>query len=170
MQIVETPISADELRRILDYDPLTGIFTWKVKTSRKVVVGTRAGSYRNGGYGRINIAGRQYTMQWLAWLHYYGRPPKDLVDHRDHCGGNNRIANLRECTHAQNMHNTRRSKRNKSGAKGVRFRSDFDRWVAYIKAPNRKTKHLGLFDSFDMAAEFRQLACDLLHGDFACHA
>lgn len=89
-------LTAEFVRNILDYDPETGIFTWKRKRSYNTDIGMEAGVCKIGsGYRVIKINGKQYVAHRLAWLYVYGKWPKGL--HR--VNGNpfdNRIANLSE--------------------------------------------------------------------------
>ena len=38
-------LTHDTLTQLLDYDPATGIFAWKVARSNRVKTGSRAGSF-----------------------------------------------------------------------------------------------------------------------------
>lgn len=67
------------------------------------------------------------------------------VDHRDHCMLNNQKANLRVCTTAQNMANSRKSKGCSSRFKGVCWAKGHKKWRARIGVDGR-LKHLGYFD------------------------
>jgi hypothetical protein len=88
------------------------------------------------------------------------------VDHIDGNGLNNLKSNLRLATSSQNKHNQRVSKANKSGIKGVVFCVHHNRWLARIGI-NGKNKHLGYFDSKELAAKAREKASYELHGEFA---
>ena len=87
----------------------------------------------------------------------------------DHINGNkldNRKENLRICSHAQNMWNTKTPKTNKSGSKGVHWQEDRQKWVAQICYKN-KTISLGRFNSFEDALKARLDAEKKYHGEFA---
>lgn len=131
-----------DLRRILNYDPETGIFTWAEKTSRKVMVGAIAGCLNKAGYIVIGIGGKLYYAHQLAWLYQTGEwLPR--VDHRDCDGSNNRWINLRPATAQQNALNSRRAVSNTSGFKGVSWHKGAGKWSAYIILDGKK-RHLGL--------------------------
>ena len=91
------------------------------------------------------------------------------VDHIDGDGLNNRRANLRPALRAQNMHNQRRRKDNKSGVKGVSWLRRERLWVAAVYL-HGKQKRIGYFSSLDEAAAAVATARARLHGDFARHA
>lgn len=91
-------------------------------------------------------------------------PVGSLVDHINGDTLDNRRANLRICTKAQNLQNTKPRKRNTSGYMGVGFRSL--KWFASIRA-NGKHHWLGTFASMEEAVAARQKAEELLHGEFA---
>jgi hypothetical protein len=92
-------------------------------------------------------------------------PCEFLVDHIDGNGLNNRRSNLRLATVAQNQHNKKLQKNNKSGFKGVSFRQDRNNWVARIGI-NSKYICLGSFDTPELAHLAYCKASMRLHGEF----
>jgi hypothetical protein len=86
------------------------------------------------------------------------------IDHRDGDGLNNRRANLRPCTAAQNAWNWNANRRRRqSRFRGVHFDG---RWVASIWVDGRN-KSLGRFDSEELAAIAYNRAASELRGEFA---
>jgi hypothetical protein len=161
-------ISQDRLKELLHYDPVTGHFTWKVRTSNRIRIGDRGGSLKEcGRYRQIKVLGVVYLEHRLAWFYMTGELP-DYVDHDNTDGTDNRWDNLRKCTQTQNMANTNLKSFNKTGYKGVFCLEPGKKWKASIKL-NGKTKHLGIFDSPEMAHEFWCLAADMIYGEFANH-
>ena len=114
-------MTAERLRQLFLYDPLTGIFTWRINPSIKARIGDVAGCRTHKGYIQIQCDNVQYLAHRLAWLYYHGYFPKDELDHRNGDKRDNRIANLREATSTQNKWN-RGVRRN--GLKGVYFCKD----------------------------------------------
>lgn len=115
----QTKLTAERLRELLNYDPETGLFTWRV-TRAKGKKGAVAGGRDDLGYVKIGIDGGDYRGQRLAWLHYYGEWPARQVDHIDGNPENNAIANLRDVDTSLNQQNIRKAKStNKSGLIGV---------------------------------------------------
>ncbi len=93
-------------------------------------------------------------------------PPKGYdVDHINGDGLDNRRCNLRIATRSQNNMNARTRADNKSGHRGVFWRSDRNRRIAYINA-NGKRKYLGAFKDQNAACAARQAASAELHGEF----
>jgi len=109
------------------------------------------------GYAATRINGRS------TYLHEFLLGTK-LVDHADGDRLNNRRENLRKATHAQNQQNTKLSKANTSGFKGVTFRAG--RWGAGIRA-NGTFTYLGRFTTKEEAARAYDAAARQLHGEFA---
>ena len=67
--IVSRPeLTAECLRSILHYDPATGIFTWKVRTSSRAKAGDVAGSLNGDGYLCIRLQRRLHRAHRLASL------------------------------------------------------------------------------------------------------
>ena len=135
-------MNAELLRKILTYNEVTGIFTWNVKTSRRIRVGDTAG-YR-GEYVFIRIHDELYRAHRLAWLYINGEWPSEDVDHIDKNPYNNAISNLREATDSQNLFNTSIRSDNTSGVKGVSFSARDNVWRAYVNSGG-KQKNLGCF-------------------------
>jgi hypothetical protein len=157
----------DDLRRLLEYNPDTGVFTWLV--SRVCVrAGSEAGYTDKRGYKRVKINGRRHLAHRLAWLIHTGEVPSAHIDHIDGNKSNNRIANLREATSGENSHNVSTPKHNTSGIKGVSWDRNSGKWKAQI-AVEGVHLHLGLFRSIECAADAVREARCRLHGDFANH-
>lgn len=71
-------------------------------------------------------------------------PPGMVVDHINHDGLNNLKSNLRICTHAENIRNSRTRKDNTSGAKGVCWSKHEKKWRVEIKVSDSRI-HIGYF-------------------------
>ena len=149
-------VTAERLREILDYDPATGVFTWR-KT------GKTAGYVDTKGYRVIMIDGRGYKAHRLAWMNEHGNMPEKQVDHINGNRSDNRSENLRLATHGQNRANSKPSA--KSGLKGVYAFTD-GRWQAQIRV-DKRNRSLGLYDCIVAASIAYQIAADEVHGEFA---
>lgn len=89
-----------------------------------------------------------------------------MVDHRFHDGLDNRKQNLRVSTNTQNQYNSKVSRRNKSGFRGVSWNSKASKWYAAIRADG-KDRFLGSFDDPSIAHEAWKKAAKGLHKEFA---
>ena len=89
------------------------------------------------------------------------------IDHINGLPADNRKANLRQCSHAENMRNKRvyRSSNKKSKYKGV-SKGDYESWRAEIKVNGIRHK-LGSYKSEDDAARMYDAAARYYHGEFA---
>lgn len=141
-------LTAEMVRSLLHYDPITGLFARRVKTNNAVLIGVRAGSKVNG-YIFIKIFGIRYAAHRLAWLLVYGIWPIGRIDHINRIGSDNRIANLREATASQNTANSACRSDNDSGLKGVALHTS-GRWRARCRV-NGVAHHLGMFDTKEEA-------------------
>lgn len=127
-------LTAEELRRLLDYNPLTGVFMWRErKGGRPVGV---AGGLREGRWV-IRIGARKYQASRLAWLYMTDKWPTPMVDHQDCDKLNNRFDNLREANWTQN--NSNKPTYGSVGLKGVTRKGR--KFLACIAR-----KKLGVFD------------------------
>lgn len=159
-------ITHDRLLDHLHYDPNTGLFTWR-KPRPKVRVGMIAGTTTNSHSRRsIVIDGKAYLGGRLAWFYVTGHWPKEQIDHINRVGTDDRFANLREATQAQNQQNTAQC--GKHGLKGIRHNPTSKRnpWCAQI-SHNRKNIHLGVFDTPEKAHAAYTSAARRLRGKFA---
>ena len=143
--------TAEELRALLDYDPASGIFRWRMKPARQVRVGDVAGGLNPDGYTLIKIDGRSHMAHRLAYLWVHGAWPQHQIDHRDGRRSNNSLANLREATQNANMHNrAKQSRPTSSRYLGVYLDKNTGRWRAHIRH-NGKQHRLGRFDTQELA-------------------
>lgn len=113
-------------------------------------------------YAVTEINGRDVYMHRLI----LGFPKGKQVDHANHDGLDNRRANLREATKAQNMQNVAKSV-GSSRYRGVHKHYKLKgRWVAQVTVDGR-TRHVGIFHSEIDAARARDAAARKYHGEFA---
>lgn len=159
-------LTADRLRELLDYDPKTGVFTWRVCANRNgALKGMRAGSVRKDGYRNIAIEGRHYLAHRLAWLHVHGAWPLANIDHKNNTPGDDRIANLREADQIGNGANARRPSHNRSGFKGASYHPLSGLWRARLtKCGKEHTSYHGTKEEAHIAYCERAIR---LSGEFA---
>ena len=167
-------LTQETLKALLHYDPVTGVFTWLSRPGRKAwntrYAGRVAGfDWRPSGcgttYRSIRIFDWPFLGHRLAWLYMTGEWPVMGVDHIDLNGLNNRWANLREATKAQNGHNTRAPRTNTSGFKGVSLHKQTGRYRAYIRVDGRQ-RWLGYHDTAEAAHAAYARAANDLRGEF----
>lgn len=144
-------ITAEFIRNLVDYDPETGVFTYREdricgRGRVNIKAGDVAGTKRPNGYRLININLKPMLSHRLAWLHFYGEWPKNVIDHINGDPSDNRIKNLRDVTFAENMQNIRKSpsSRKIGTLLGASLYKPTNRWRAYLRVDN-KQKHLGYF-------------------------
>ena len=153
-------IGLDELRDRLDYDPETGVFTHK-KNNRHGCAGKVAGCAFHG-YVLIGICGKHYLAHRLAWFYVHGAWPQNLIDHKNGNKADNRLINLREATHSQNLCNARGRHSSRKGVYWDRARS---KWKVTVGI-NNSTKNIGRYDRFCTAVKARAEAEKKIHGEF----
>jgi len=134
-------ITQKQLKKILDYDPETGVFTWKHrpgagKAWNSRFAGKKAGCNDNG-YVRILFSGKQYLAHRLAFLFVYGEFPPEQVDHINGVRSDNRMVNIRRATGTENNRNIKKPKTNISGVVGVSWVVSVQKWRAGIHSGNR---------------------------------
>lgn len=160
-------LSVERLRQIFDYDPHRGCLIYRINGSR-YKRGQEAG-YPNGrGHLTVFVQGRRYGVHRLIWFHVYGRWPLDEIDHKDGNGTNNRLDNLRECSHFQNQGNLRKWSKKKlpKGVSKFKNRNRNKPFIARIKI-NYKQIHLGTFATAEDAHAAYLCAAKNYFGEFA---
>lgn len=124
-------MEANELREILDYNPETGIFKWKICTG-SAYPGKEAGCLSDDGYVRIRVHKVLYLASRLAWLYMTGDWPTDQIDHINLVKNDNRWTNLREATASQNTIHRRIQSNNSNGIDDVHYCNTTRNWIAGI--------------------------------------
>lgn len=150
----------------LEYNPDTGEFTKN---------GKRTGYFRKCGAGiyravKINKGGPYYHAHRVAWEAMNGPIPDGMcIDHINRDRLDNRIANLRVATMAENNRNVRASKANTTGFRGVIFygynAKGEPRWRSGL-CIDRKFKSLGLYASPEEASSVHEAARKRCFGEF----
>lgn len=161
------------LHELLEYDPLTGIFTWRNRKAKWFnnssvlsqghlasiwntrYAGKRACAYIcTRGYRDITVFDKTYRAHRLAWVYMTGAIPEQ-IDHINGDPADNRFANLRSVAHTENQRNMKRCKRNTSGTTGV---SEYHgKWRVRISIEG-KEKNIGHFESKHEAIIARKAA------------
>jgi len=161
------------VRELLDYDPESGILTWRRRdrswfTSDRIHkawntrfsgkptghVSTTSGEYRQV---HVGLLGRLYIASHLIWMWMTGDQPPAVIDHEDRDGTNNTWGNLRASDSVRNARNMSRSSRNSSGVTGVAWHSRDGVWQAMIGDGGR-LRHLGSFEDWFEAVCARKSA------------
>ena len=164
-------LTSERLREALEYEPESGVFTWRHRMDAKPQwnarhAGRRAGSIGSDGYRRITIDDVKHKASRLAFLYMKGAHPPDEVDHTDGQRDDDRWANLNSATRRQNMANRQVHRSNKLGIKGVCWYRLTGKYEAKISAEG-KNRHLGYFSNLADAIAARNRAAAELYGEFA---
>lgn len=104
------------LLSLLEYNPNTGYFIWKIARGPHKQ-GARAGNLQSNGYRQIRINNKLYLEHRLAWFYCFKEWP-NIIDHDNRNTQDNRLDNLKDGTQANNTYNIGISSHNTSGYKG----------------------------------------------------
>lgn len=146
----------------LIHDIESGELIWKIDFWKKVKAGCIAGDRYHNGYRRVCIDSKDYLAHRVVWLMTYGEWPAGEIDHINGIRDDNRIANLRLATSAQNKQNIGLRSNNKSGFQGVSWFVAAKKWRADI-VKDHIQHYLGTFETPELAADFRELVKSHLH-------
>lgn len=167
----DTPISPEELRQLLDYDPETGVFDWAEPNKSWFASPAHWEAYRlkragsppldcehSQGYKIGGVGGCMVLAHRAAWACYYGEWPTQNIDHINQNRTDNRIDNLRDVPQGENAKNQRRRSDNTSGVTGVYWAAARKKWAAAISLPGGKCVALGRYDKLADAVAARKAA------------
>lgn len=163
-------LSQQRLHEILDFNPQTGVFVWKISPRENVKRGTVAGWHNGKKMRRISIGHKCYLLHRLAWFYVHGKWP-DQIDHINGDRTDNRLKNLRPATNSQNQANNGAKSNSQLGIRGVSARgSGFVVQLYKTGTRGQKRKIRARFTDLNEAAAFARRKSILLHGEFSVHS
>ena len=162
-----------ELRQLLNYDPETGVLTWRERPLHLCSGRTEAHRRRGwliwnakypgtvaganaAGYIQIKVFDRNFPAHRIIWVMVHGWWP-ECIDHINGDPSDNRLNNLRSATPEINQRNQKTHSTNTSGRTGVSWNRFRECWVAQIKVHGTSI-YLGSFDDFGAAVSARVAA------------
>lgn len=144
-------ISQARLKELVTYNPETGLFFRKAKTSNRCVMDKPMGTTDSYGYLWSSVGGKAYRLHRLAIIYTTGGIMDCDVDHINMDRKDNRIANLRQVDRSTNMQNKLHpSSNNRSGFLGVVFDKRRKKFSAQIRKDGKNT-HIGTFQTAEAA-------------------
>ena len=178
MSIEAEPLpSLEYLRSRLDYNPKTGVLTWRPKPgdSREErrwnsrYAGKPTGHLRPDGYLEVNLDYRLILAHRIAYALGKGKPiPESYeVDHRNRKRSDNKLRNLRLATNVQNSCNgSGRQNVDPSIPRGVSWHRGAGKWQARLRVYGRRL-HLGSYHDLSEASRVVEKARKKYHKEFA---
>lgn len=169
----------ERLQELLCYNPETGAIYRKPRSTLSAGVSQRYVDHWNSryagksaftsadkrGYLHGKVDGINYQAHRIVWKLHYGYDPV-CIDHINGVQGDNRIANLRNCTVAENSRNYAKRISGSSSYRGVVWVSRDRKFAANISFGGRRIS-LGHFDDEIEAAKSYDRAAVKYHGEFA---
>ena len=161
-------ITQERLHDLFEYRE-DGNLIWQVSSSNRVRIGDTVGYLNISGYYRVQINGKKHFLHRLIYMYHHGHLTQGMdIDHIDGNPANNRIENLREITHSQNLMNAKIHKNNKTGIKGVCFLRKAKKYQVRL-AINGKDIYLGCYTTLEEAKAVVKEAREKYHGEYARH-
>lgn len=138
----------------INYDPTTGVMTWKRRENSKATRDRRCGSVDSDGYVVIYLRrdGRRVKVvaHRVAWFIAHDRMPEHEIDHKNGIRADNRIENLRDVPRSINTKNSALRSDNKSGVSGVFWDTRCRAWRAQVRVAGKR-HGLGRFTDLEAA-------------------
>jgi hypothetical protein len=173
----------DTLRQLFRFDVETGKLYWRERTpsmfNKNIAdsnlvcarwntknANKECGCVIKTGYVAVRINDKKFYAHKIIWALFKSGVYGNELDHINGNRQDNRIANLREVTRAQNNWNASNRKDNKSGVRGVSFNIRDGIWTSCITV-NKKRIDLGRHKSFEKAVAARQRAEIEYYGEYA---
>lgn len=156
--MVALTFTAERVRFMFNYDPVTGSLTWRNPLANNIHVGQEAGSVRaSNGRRYVVIDGEQHLAHRLIWLYVHGEMPSENITAKNGNYADLRLENLAPQTFAETSSKGVRAT-NTSGLKGVSWDKSRKKWQATI-TKNYKQVALGRYDTKEEAAAAYEKAC-----------
>ena len=154
-------LTSEALKEALDYNPDTGIFTWRHRDRVPKTINTRFAGKPAGrvnvrhGYLELTVNYVMYRAHRLAWLYMTNEWPTDEIDHINRDKLDNRFCNLREATRSINSRNRAVMSNSQTGVKHVSYDS---RLVSPYRVRIRRKGQKINFGSYDTIEEAKAVA------------
>lgn len=156
-------LTAERVRELFEYDPDSGVLSWKGPRKGRQKQGLEAGFLISDGYQKVGIDGRRYPLHRVVWLYVFGVWPEGQIDHVNGVRSDNRISNLRDVTAAVNCQNVRKARgSSKSGLLGASWHKQRNRFQAQIKVDG-SSRFLGLYATAEEAHQAYLVAKRQMH-------
>jgi hypothetical protein len=157
-------LTQDYLKEILDYDPKTGIFKWKV-SKRKTREGDIAGSVNTYNRRVISIDGLSFTASRLAFLYMTGVFPVHSLRHLNKKNADDSWDNLKEVVPLFKRKVPNIADKPPGKYPGIHWRVRKAHWEVKFYTNGRHII-LGCFDTFDEAVECKKEADNNRNSDY----
>jgi len=144
----ETGVIIRKPRPVSDFSNKRLWNSWNSRFADKPCVGLDS-----NGYITFSIRGARFLAHRVIWFLKYEEVP-DKIDHINGNKSDNRIVNLRNVSHRENLQNCKLSSASTTKITGVHFYKSRGKYTAQITV-DYKTIHLGYFDTKEEALQAR---------------
>jgi hypothetical protein len=161
MSLARPPINQKQVLKAFSYE--NGVLLWRIKPNRRIKIGSVAGCISKDRWV-IGFEGALRPRSHLVWLMHKGRLPQNDLDHINRDAFDDRIENLRDISHSENLLNCCLHKNNTSGFRGVWFHSSRSKWVGEIRSRSKGQRIVRQFNTKKEAVKFVSEQGSELHG------